>query len=291
MFVSISLSKEFKSLKGAKIKDGKDIISFITDNEIYYGHTNITIDTLKVVDDNVIPLIISLPNNSNKHPVLIYIHGGGWSGGTEKQSFASLPTGYFSNYYTDKLGIAVVGVAYRCKGSNGNFTKAKQDIEDAINYVKENAEKYNLDLTRIGLTGESAGAPLSALIAQEDNDVKYYVGINGIYDFLRNNTGQFGQGNDFGHQTPSAFVTSAIYHLRSNPPKTLLMHGNMDITISYLQSVKFNQAILSVGGQSNLLIYDKQPHWDFYAPGGKYEISTLYQIKEFLKKVMKLDVK
>lgn len=291
MFISVSLSEKFKSLTGTKFKNGKDVISFITDNGTYYGHTNITIDTLKVKDGNVIPLIISLPKNSKKHPVLIYVHGGGWSGGTEHQSFASLPTGYFSNYYTDKLGVAVVGVAYRCKGSNGNFTKAKLDIEDAIKYIKVNADKYNLDLTRIGLTGESARAPLSALIAQEDKLVKYYIGLNGIYDFVRNNTSQFGQGNDFGQQTPSGYATSAIYNLRTNPPETLLIHGNKDITISYLQSVKFSQAIRAVGGKSNLLIYDNQPHWDFYAPEGNYEISTLYQIKEFLIYVMKLNVK
>ncbi|WP_228853024.1 alpha/beta hydrolase fold domain-containing protein [Aegicerativicinus sediminis] len=290
MLISITLTEKFRSLEGNHFKNGKDIISFITDNGNEFGIDTITIDTLKIEDGNVIPLIISLPKNANKIPVLIFVHGGGWTGGTATQSFAALPTGHASTYLTNKLGVTVVGVAYRCKGSNGNFTKAKQDVEDAIQFIKTNAKKYNLDTSRMGLSGESAGAPLSALIAQEDPDIKYYIGINGIYDFENNNIGQFGPGNDFGQQIPSTTANSAISHIRPNPPTTMLIHGNKDITISHIQSEKFNQAVISVGGQSEIRIYDGQPHWEFYMPGGKYEISTLYQIKEFLIKVMGLDV-
>jgi len=291
IFISITLPETFISATGSPIKNGKDIISFITENGTTYGHTDINIDTVKVVDGNVIPMTIRVPKNPNKHPVLIFVHGGGWTGGTPTQSYAALPTGYTASYLSDKLGIAVVGVAYRCRGSNGNFTKAKEDVEDAVRYVKANADKYNLDTTRIAIGGESAGAPLSALVAQQDRAIKYYIGINGIYDFVNNNAARFGQGNDFGQQTPSAFANSAISHITVTTPVTLLIHGNNDITISHLQSVSFNDVIKTVGGNSYLRIFDGQPHWDFYAPGGKYEISTLYQIKEFLIKVMKLKVR
>lgn len=291
IFVSITLPSKFKSSTGNSFENGKDILSFITETRTSYWHTNIRIDTLKIVNHNVIPLILSIPKNSARHPVLIFVHGGGWSGGTLSQSFAELPTGYASAYLTDRLGVAVVGVAYRCKGSKGNFTDAKQDVEDAVRYVKANADKYHLDTSRIAMGGESAGAPLSALIAEEDPDIKYYIGLNGIYDFAHNNTAGFGQGNDFGQQAPSADANSAISHIRSGPPITILFHGNSDTTISYIQSVQFNKAIKSAGGQSYLRIFDGQPHWEFYAPGGKYEISTLYQIKEFLIKVMNLNVR
>ncbi|WP_207436303.1 GDSL-type esterase/lipase family protein [Sabulibacter ruber] len=291
MFVSITLPKTFRSASGSTFENGKDIISFITENGTNYGHTDINIGTVKVVDDNVIPMIIRVPKKSGKHPVLIFVHGGGWTGGTPTQSYAALPTGYTPSYLADKLGVAVVGVAYRCIGSDGNFTKAKQDVEDAVRYVKSNADKYNLDTTRIAIGGESAGAPLSALIAQQDPAINYYIGINGIYDFVKNNTARFGQGNDFGQQTPSASANSAISHIKSTTPETLLIHGNKDITISHIQSAKFSEAIKSAGGTSYLRIFDGQPHWDFYAPGGKYEISTLYQVKDFLIKVMKLDVR
>lgn len=180
IFVSVTIPETFKSLQGAVFTGGKDVISFIMDNGMKYGQRVIRIDTLKIVDNNRIPLIISVPDNSEKHPVMIFVHGGGWTGGTENLSPASLPVGHTASYLCDKLGVAVVGVGYRCIGSKGSFAKAKADIEDAVRYVKAHANEYNLDLSRMGICGESAGAPLSALIAQEDKDIRYYIGWNGI---------------------------------------------------------------------------------------------------------------
>ena len=81
-FVSVTIPEAFKSRKGAIFKGGKDIVSFILDNGAKNGQRVITIDTLKIVDNNRIPLVISVPDNSEKHPVFIFVHGGGWSGGT-----------------------------------------------------------------------------------------------------------------------------------------------------------------------------------------------------------------
>ena len=84
---------------------------------------------------------------------------------------------------------------------------------------------------------------------------------------------------------------SALYHIRPAPPITLLLHGTNDSTINCRQSVAFHQAIKTAGGYSKLLLFEEQPHWNFYAPGGKYEISTLYHLKDFLIKKMALEVK
>jgi acetyl esterase/lipase len=291
MLVSVTIPETFKSLQGAVFTGGKDVISFIMDNGVKNGQRIIKIDTLKIVDNNLIPLVISVPDNSEKHPVMIFVHGGGWSGGTATQTFASLPVGHTASYLCDKLGVAVVGVGYRCIGSKGSFAKAKADIEDAVRYVKAHADEYNLDLSRMGICGESAGAPLSALIAQEDKDIRYYIGWNGIFDFVNDSDGKFGQGNGYGQEEPSAEANSALYHIRPSPPITLLLHGTNDSTINCRQSVAFHQTIKAAGGYSKLLLYEGQPHWNFYAPRGKYEISTLYQVKDFLIKQMALKVK
>lgn len=291
MFISITFPDSFKSRQGLPFTGGKDLISFIMDNDVKNGQRIVKIDTLKIVDGNRISLVISVPENAGKHPVMIFVHGGGWSGGTPSLSSGSLPSGYTPNYLCDKLGVAVVGVGYRCIGANGSFAKAKADIEDAVKYVKAHAKEYNLDLNRVLICGESAGAPLSALIAQEDKDIKYYIGWNGIYDFVNDSDGKFGQGNNYGQEDPSAEANSALYHIRRPPPITLLIHGTKDVTINNRQSAAFTQAIKDAGGYAKLLLFEGQPHWYYYAPGGKYEISTLYQIKNFLIKQMALKVK
>ena len=108
-FVSISLPETLKSSAGISFENGKDIISFITESGITYSHKGIIIDTMKIVDQHVIPMIIRMPENAKKHPVFIFVHGGGWTGGTASQSYAALPTGYTASYLADKLGISVVG--------------------------------------------------------------------------------------------------------------------------------------------------------------------------------------
>ena len=105
------------------------------------------------------------------------------------------------------------------------------------------------------------------------------------------NDGRFGQGNGYGQEEPSAEANSALYHIRPAPPITLLLLGTNDSTINCRQSVAFHQAIKTAGGYSKLLLFEEQPHWNFYAPAGKYEISTLYHLKDFLIKEMALEVK
>lgn len=280
-FYSISFENKFKSIQGSTLENGIDYLSFITDNKTHYGFKETILDTFHLDGDHVLPLKIRTPYNKEKTPVYIFVHGGGWLGGTLTESIAAYPTGYFTNYFVNKMGIAVVGVAYRCKGSNGNFTIAKKDIEKVVDYIKQNATKYNFDTSKIIIGGESAGAPLSAIIAQNNPSIKYYIGINGIYDFINNNTAKFGQGNYFGQLESSAEFNSAMHNIRQNPPITLLIHGDKDDVIHDKQSIAFHKAIKKNGGISYLKIYKGQPHWDFYAPGGKYEISTLYQMIKF----------
>ena len=59
---------------------------------------------------------------------------------------------------------------------------------------------------------------MSEIFAQEDAAIKYYVGLNVIYNFVSSNISQFGQGIDFDQKTPGAVANSAINHIRFSPP-------------------------------------------------------------------------
>jgi acetyl esterase/lipase len=113
-------------------------------------------------------------------------------------------------------------------------------------------------MSRIGFSGGSAGAPLSALQAQRTPETLLYVGFNGLYDFV-NNKG-FGGGNAYGQQIPSAEANSAALNLKATPPYTLLMHGSDDTTIDPSQSVRFAEAVSSAGGSSKCVIYKGEVH-------------------------------
>lgn len=94
------------------------------------------------------------------YPVVVMFHGGGWLINDKSimaQGAAYLATN--SNY-------VVCNVNYRLLSDNGNTTTLNEIVNDqfgAILWVKGNVSKYKGDRTRIVVTGDSAGAYLSAM--------------------------------------------------------------------------------------------------------------------------------
>lgn len=86
-------------------------------------------------------------------PALIQFHGGGWVGGTkESASLRFLP-------YLE-MGWAVINVEYRL----ARVALAPAAVEDcicALRWVIRNAEQYNIDVSRLVVTGYSAGGHLA----------------------------------------------------------------------------------------------------------------------------------
>ncbi|MCE2560222.1 MAG: alpha/beta hydrolase, partial [Acidobacteria bacterium] len=98
-------------------------------------------------------LDVMTPRGQDPAPTLIYIHGGGWVGGTKEASvLRALP-------YLE-MGWAVVNVEYRM-ARNELAPGAVEDCRCALRWVYENAEDYNIDTSRLVVTGASAGGHLS----------------------------------------------------------------------------------------------------------------------------------
>jgi len=106
------------------------------------------------------------PAKSDKPtPVVFYIHGGGWRGGDKKTD---------PKVYNDK-GISVVAINYRYV-QHGVAEKVEppvkaplHDAARALQFVRSKAKEWNLDKTRIGATGGSAGACSSLWLAFHDD--------------------------------------------------------------------------------------------------------------------------
>jgi acetyl esterase/lipase len=106
------------------------------------------------------------PAKSDKPtPVVFYIHGGGWRGGDKKTN---------PHAFLDK-GISVVAINYRYV-QNGVEDKVEPpvkaplgDAARALQFVRSKANEWNLDKTRIGATGGSAGACSSLWLAFHDD--------------------------------------------------------------------------------------------------------------------------
>lgn len=258
--------------------------NFIVETEENYGSVKVDIATVITRENGThnIPGVMVLPveDTGGKIPVHFWIHGGGWSGGTAAASSAH--QGPHAEYLAEHLGIATFGVGYRTIGSDGNFTKAMDDIDAAYEWALANANSYNLDMTKISFSGGSAGSPLAALAAQRYSATKALVGFNGIYNFQEDSDSSFATGNGYGQERPSAAANSAFYQLSSPPPATILLHGTADTTIGISQSILFAEKVASEGGVSKMVSYLDEPHAFFNLDREEYE-DVLYEMAEFLK--------
>lgn len=94
-------------------------------------------------------------------PLLVYIHGGGWIGGNK-----SLPASAVTPYL--KKGISCASVEYRLTGT-ASLPAPVHDAARAIQFLRSKAKEWNINKSRIALTGGSAGACTSMWILLHDD--------------------------------------------------------------------------------------------------------------------------
>ena len=90
---------------------------------------------------------------------MVYIHGGGWSGGERTQLRRQAA-------YLAARGIAGMAIDYRLSGQ-ANYPAALEDCLDAVRWLRANAGKYGVDPARVAAAGSSAGGHLAALLGRD----------------------------------------------------------------------------------------------------------------------------
>lgn len=100
--------------------------------------------------------------SENKLPIVLNIHGGGYVKGDKKHRRS------ISEMFADK-GWFVINTNYRL-APKYPFPAIIEDIFKLLNQIPGYAEKYNLDLSKLVITGDSAGAYTSALVIACIND-------------------------------------------------------------------------------------------------------------------------
>lgn len=99
----------------------------------------------------------ALLKDGKKHPIIINFHGGGFVMG-DKEYRKTLSELYASR------GYYVFNVNYRLPPAV-NIFGCIEDAVNASNYIKDLSEEYNIDTSKIFISGDSAGAFLAAYIA------------------------------------------------------------------------------------------------------------------------------
>lgn len=105
-------------------------------------------------------LDIYLPKNAKSTkplPVVVFIHGGGWSGGDRKGYMAPATQLAASGNY------AAISVGYRMS-SEGEMAEPNLRLQSGHPLDRAHAKELNIDTDRIGATGNSAGGHLVTML-------------------------------------------------------------------------------------------------------------------------------
>src|SRR5215212_2087808 len=90
------------------------------------------------------PLLLDacIPEGKGPFPAVVIVHGGGWIGGHRQYSVEPL-----FQPLTD-AGFAWFSISYRLATDLMQFGVAVEDVQTAINHVRQNAAKYRIDPDR-----------------------------------------------------------------------------------------------------------------------------------------------
>jgi acetyl esterase/lipase len=102
-----------------------------------------------------------LAKSDKPTPVLVSIHGGGFSGGNKSVGAAVLRECL-------KAGISVAAITYRLS-DEAQAPAQFLDSARAIQFIRSHAKQWNLDASRIAATGGSAGAGISLWLGFHDD--------------------------------------------------------------------------------------------------------------------------
>ncbi len=202
-------------------------------------------------------------------PVIVWIHGGGWRGGS-KDRCPAVP-------FVTK-GYAVASINYRLS-QHATFPAQIEDCKAAIRWLRANASKYHLDPQRIGVWGASAGGHLVALLGTTGNLKKWDVGDNkdqssrvqavvdwfGPTDFRSIKGGAESPvsqllGGPVAENKEKAAQASPVTHVAKGDPPFLIMQGDMDPLVPASQSEELAAALKKAGVEVTLKILKGAKH-------------------------------
>jgi len=186
---------------------------------------------------------------SSDNPMLIYVHGGGWSKGDKKQ-YSSL-----CKQYANK-GFTCVALNYRpLELPNITMKTLIKDVKVGIKKVIEQANKYSANSKKVVIMGDSAGAQLifMALSQLKEQNVKVAV-LNSITSNLHQHSKKKQKKlsgiKDSKKRTIWLDTYSPLMNLKTYSTTTLAIHSLNDTTVPPIhlkeldvQSVIFNNNI------------------------------------------------
>lgn len=191
-------------------------------------------------------------------PVVVWVHGGGWNKGSKDNCPAA---------WLAAEGFAVASINYRLS-TDARWPAQIDDCHAALRWLRQHASEYKLDGLHVGIWGGSAGGHLVAVMgtrnpADAADAVQAVCDWYGPSDLLTmpNNVPSEKRSADALARSNGAVLlgaavkdvpdkakdASALYHVSSDDPPFLIMHGDQDPQVPIEQSRRLYEALKAAG--------------------------------------------
>ena len=220
------------------------------------------------VDGRDLILDLYMPAEAVNPPLLVYVHGGAWRGGSKER----LPTTAFV-----EGGYAMASLDFRLSGE-AMFPAQIHDIKAAVRFLRGNAAAYGYDASRLAILGSSSGAHLASVVGvtnghedlegeigdylDQSSDVQAivsYYGASNLTTILKQSTPHglsvrmpaldLLLGGQPEEKTKLARLASPVFHVEASDPPLLLLHGDQDPQMPINQSHELHHAYKERGLQ------------------------------------------
>lgn len=108
---------------------------------------------------------IWLTESKEPTPLVIYIHGGGFVGGDKSKYYSSED---LVRFLDSGISVAVINYRFMNEPPYG-ILASMNDSKRCLQYIRYNADKYNIDKNKIACSGGSAGAGTALWLAFSDD--------------------------------------------------------------------------------------------------------------------------
>ncbi len=225
-------------------------------------------------------LDLYLPENSSKmsnhRPLVVWVHGGAWRGGSKEGCKAQPLT---------HLGYVVASINYRYS-NQAVYPAQIEDCKAAIRWLRAHSAEYGIDPNNIGVWGESAGGHLVALLGLTGTIRDFDIGENLDQSSRVECVIDWYGPTDFEHYGGNAWVpdkgadsavtrliggkpsdnpekarrASPITFVQSNAAPFLIMQGETDPLVPAQQSQLLQTALEKAGVESTLKVIPGAVH-------------------------------
>lgn len=240
---------------------------------------------------------------TNASPVLLLIHGGGWTSG-DKSTYMPL-----CKFYAKK-GLAVISINYRLfniKTLSNQWPAQISDAQLAVRWARTHANEYSFNTNKICAYGDSSGGHLALLLGllsskwksdrdeiypNESSSVTCVVDNFGPTDLKNSSqpilkTAQALVPNEIDKTGESYLdITSPLFHVHPLGAPTMIVQGSNDELVPKSQSISLRDAMLKSGMKVNYLEYVGGHQYKGLTPQEALTVSEA-QVEFILKMLVK----